>query len=66
MIRGRQLRLNGADRFFCHCVNCDREFSYLDASVNFHEVIMFCSDRCRREFYRKHHKKELEDIGLQT
>jgi hypothetical protein len=37
-----------------------KETSYLE----FEETIWFCSDSCREAYYKKHHKKELEECEL--
>lgn len=57
-------KLLDSDYWLIRCPNCHKRFLVRHASVEFHEVVFFCSDNCREEFYEKHHARELREIEL--
>lgn len=59
---GIQPRTTRDDFINVRCVECKKKFRFRSASLDFLEVIHFCSNRCREAYYRKHHRAELEDV----
>lgn len=59
---GIQPRLTEDDFTITKCVECKKKFRFRSASLDFKEIICFCSDTCREKYYRAHHESELADV----
>lgn len=64
MSEGCQPRIDEKDFTNVQCVECGKKFKFRNASTDYLEIIVYCSDACREEFYKKHHKEELKELEL--